>query len=343
MTVRIGFCGTGGIASAHLKNVRTLHGAEIVGLFDTAPGQADAAREMLAAQPHAASKLAVTVYPSVASLIADAGLDALYVCVPPFAHGEAELQALDAGLALYVEKPVALSADVARQVAQAVRRTGVVTAVGYQLRYLPSVRRARELLAGQPIGMMIGHYLGGLPPTPWWRVLAQSGGQMVEQATHTVDMMRFLAGSEVTTVYAQYALQALGDQPGLDIPDVSALTLRFASGAVATLSASCLLGGGIARDLQGVRVVGRDLLVHVAGAVPASVRYANGRTATLDEGGANAMLLADTAFVDAVAADDPTAVLSPYADGARSASISWAANESARTGHPVQVDLAAFA
>jgi predicted dehydrogenase len=270
-------------------------------------------------------------------MLADAGLDALYVCLPPFAHGEPELMAIEAGLALYVEKPVALGMEVAHQVARAARAAGVVTAVGYQLRYLPSVRRARELLAGKPIGMLIGMYLSGLPQTPWWRVMSQSGGQMVEQATHTVDMMRFLAG-EVTTVYAQYGLQALGGEPNIDIPDVSALTLHFANGAVATLSATCMLHHGMTRDLHGVRVVARDLLLHVAGAVPGSVRHRDGTTETLDDGGVGAMLLADAAFVDAVASRDQSRVLSSYEDGLRSAAVSWAANESARTGQPVTLE-----
>ena len=338
MTIRIGFCGTGGIAGEHLKNLQALDLAQVVALYDAAPDRAESARQMLATQPSAAGKTPPTIYPGLQAMIGDAGLDALYVCLPPFVHGEPELQALDAGLALYVEKPVALSMDIARQVSQAAHRAGVITAVGYQLRYLPSVARARDLLAGQPIGMLIGQYLTSLPSTPWWRVISQSGGQVVEQATHTVDMMRFLAGAEVTSVYAQYSLQILSDQPNLDIPDVSALIMRFANGVVGTLSATCLLGGGIGRDQHGVRVVGRDLLVHVAGSVPATARYADGRVETLDDGGANSMALADAAFVDAVAGNEQGRVLSSYDDGMRSAAVSLAANESARTGQPVQIE-----
>src|SRR5947209_8345766 len=170
MAVRIGFCGTGGIAGEHLKNLQTLDTAQIAGLYDAAPDRAEQAKEMLAAQESAAGKTPPTVYPGLREMIKDAGLDALYVCLPPFVHGESELTALDAGLALYVEKPVALGADVARQVSQAAHKAGVVTAVGYQLRYLPSARKARELLSGQPIGMLVGMYLTGLPGTPWWRV-----------------------------------------------------------------------------------------------------------------------------------------------------------------------------
>jgi predicted dehydrogenase len=337
MTVRIGFCGTGGIAAEHLKNLQTLENAQLAGLYDAAPGRAEQAREMLAAQDSAAGKTPPSIYPGLREMIADAGLDALYVCLPPFVHGETELTALDAGLALYVEKPVALGIDVARQVAQAVRQAGVVSAVGYQLRYLPSVHRARALLAGQPIGMLIGLYLAGLPgPGHWWRIMSQSGGQVVEQATHTVDMMRFLAG-EVTSVYARYARHVLRDEPQMDIPDVSALTLEFANGAIGNLSASCLLGWGMTRDLHGVRVVAHQLLVHVAGAGSGTARYPDGRVETLADDNVSAMLLADSAFVEAVATHDQSRVLSSYEDGLRSAAVTWAANESARTGQPVTV------
>src|SRR5207249_2047124 len=70
----------------------------------------------------------------------------------------------------------------------------------------------------------------------------RSGGQVVEQATHVVDLARVLLG-EVAEVYAQAARTppAWAGQPDADVDDVTAVTLRFACGAVGTLSASCLL------------------------------------------------------------------------------------------------------
>ena len=73
----------------------------------------------------------------------------------------------------------------------------------------------------------------------------QSGGQLVEQTTHQVDLMRYLAG-EIVEVHARYANRVLGDVPNLDIPDVQVVNLQFASGAVGSLTTSCALreGGG---------------------------------------------------------------------------------------------------
>jgi hypothetical protein len=73
----------------------------------------------------------------------------------------------------------------------------------------------------------------------------------------------------------------------------------------------------------------------VAGGVPGSVRHGDGTVEPLDDGGADSMRLADAAFVDAVASGDQLRVLSSYEDGLRSAAVTWAANESARTGWPV--------
>src|SRR5207249_1785256 len=81
----------------------------------------------------------------------------------PFAHGDLEFAAIDARLALFVEKPVALSLDLARQVAAAIQRKGLVASSGYQTRYSEAADRAKELIANRPVGMALGFYLGGLP------------------------------------------------------------------------------------------------------------------------------------------------------------------------------------
>src|SRR6476646_344535 len=104
---------------------------------------------------------------------------------------------------------------------------------------------ARRYLDGKTIAMVTSHRWGGLPQTPWWRVMGQSGGQLVEQTPHQVDLMRYLAG-EIVEVHARYATRVLGDVPNLDIPDVQVVNLQFASGAVGSLTTSCALreGGG---------------------------------------------------------------------------------------------------
>src|SRR5436190_7337823 len=158
MAVRIGFAGTGGIAGSHLLNLVRISEAEVVALYDVDKERCELAirringqQEQLA-RPGAPEprKLKAKIYTDFKAMLAEAGLQAMYICVPPFAHGDLEFAAIDAGLALFVEKPVALSLDLARQVTAAIQRKGLVSSSGYQTRYSEAADRAKELIANRP-------------------------------------------------------------------------------------------------------------------------------------------------------------------------------------------------
>lgn len=342
MAVRIGFAGTGGIAGSHLIDLVRIPDAEVVALYDIDRERCELAMRRINGQQDQATrpggpeprKLQAKVYTDFKAMLDEAGLHALYVCTPPFAHGELEFAAIDAGLALFVEKPVALSMDLARQVAEGIQKKGLVSSSGYQTRYSEAADKARELLTGKTIAMALGFYLGGLPGTPWWRVQAQSGGQLVEQATHTVDLMRWLLG-DVSRAYSAGALRALKDTPNFDIFDVATTTLHFTSGAIGNVSNTSILGSGTATGVPaGVHVLAQDLRLEMWGTTLKVV--IPGKTEEY-RWSSNTMLAEDQAFVEAVTRRDPSRVRSPYADAAKTLAVTLAAEESARTGRPVDV------
>ncbi len=79
-------------------------------------------------------------------------LDAVYVCVPPFAHGEPERAVLARRLPMYVEKPIAADGATAREIASQVARAGVLTQMGFQWRYRAFVPEARETVRREDEG-----------------------------------------------------------------------------------------------------------------------------------------------------------------------------------------------
>lgn len=74
-------------------------------------------------------------------------------------------------------------------------------AIGYEERYLDIINKTKELLKNRRIGFFMGYQMGGMPDG-WWREKAKSGGQVHEQATHGIDLARYLFG-EAKTVYMQ--------------------------------------------------------------------------------------------------------------------------------------------
>jgi myo-inositol 2-dehydrogenase/D-chiro-inositol 1-dehydrogenase len=124
---------------------------------------------------------------------------------------------MKAGVPFFVERPVGHRLEVCRGIAALVQAHGLLTAVGYMNRYRRGVRRARGLRRGPPPVVAYGGWLGGTPRRAaatgigsWWVDRARSGGQFVEQVSHTVDLLRFPCG-EARGVF--YAAGAAADLP----------------------------------------------------------------------------------------------------------------------------------
>nr|WP_319934246.1 glycosyltransferase [Lichenihabitans sp. Uapishka_5] len=228
---RLGFIGAGGIAHRHMGVLQGFEDVEFAAFADPAE---ERARE-------AAERFGARAYADFNTMLAKEELDALYICVPPFAHGAPERAALAKKLPFFVEKPVALDLALAEEIAAAVAAAGLVTGVGYHWRYLDTLDEARAVLADNPAQFLSGYWLDSTPPPQWWWKNAQSGGQMNEQTTHIIDLARYLVG-DVVQVFGLHGHKARPDFPGLDVPTVSTASLKFASGAVANIGSTCLLG-----------------------------------------------------------------------------------------------------
>ncbi|MEW6357392.1 MAG: Gfo/Idh/MocA family oxidoreductase [Planctomycetota bacterium] len=322
--VRVAFVGAGGNASGHMKRVKELCGeTEIVAICDIDAERAKKASEEFGGAP----------YTDHHEMLDNVGMDALYVSVPPFAHTDAEIIAAKKGIHLFIEKPVALTMKKGLEVNKAIQKAGVISCVGYQVRYAESVNRAKKWLDGKTVAMVNCHRWGGVPGTAWWCVMSKSGGQIVEQTTHQVDLLRYLCG-EIEEVHANYALRHSYENKGFDIPDVMAVTLKFANGAVGVLTSSCAMTkGGGKGDLE----IMADHCVLKWGAT--SVSAAPGEHPDL-AGELPPLPPIDPMFIEAVRTGDGSKIRSPYLDGLKSLDVTLAMNKSAETGKPTRTYFA---
>jgi predicted dehydrogenase len=152
-----------------------------------------------------------------------------------------------------------------------------VTAIGYHWRYLDIVEEAQEQLKRNPARLVTGYWPDLTPPPEWWVNEAQSGGQLVEQTTHIFDLARLLVG-EVEEVYALAARTQRPDYPGCDICESSTASLRFASGAIGSISSTCLLrwphriGLHLFCDGMAIELTEFEIMVDVGRAGPSGLR-----------------------------------------------------------------------
>lgn len=279
---RVALVGAGNVARRHARVLAGFDDVELVGVTDVLPAAAHAL----------AGIYDIPVFPDHDALLA-AEPDAVYVCVPPFAHGPIEESLIEAGRPMFVEKPLAADLATAERIGARVARKQMLTAVGHHWRYLDVVVQAQQLLAGRTLRLVTGAWLDRVPPVAWWVRRDRSGGPVVEQSAHLLDLVRVLVG-EVTEVCAI----ADGNPPAVeraDIDAVTAATLRFANGAVGTLASACVLGW---RHRVGLEIYADGLAVGI-GEDGLVVRDADGQRVEIgnpEEG----RIAVDRAFVDAV-------------------------------------------
>ncbi|MEV5343407.1 Gfo/Idh/MocA family oxidoreductase [Streptomyces sp. NPDC052676] len=226
---------------------------ELVAVADEVPGRAEEAAERFGFAS------AVRDWREVA---ADPRVRAVSVTAPNFLHREIGVAMAEAGKHLWIEKPVGLTAEDARAVADAVAAAGVRSAVGFNYRNAPAVETARELIASGEIGTvthvrvrLFSDYAAHPQGALTWRYERERGGSGVlgDLASHGADLARFLLG-DITSLVADTAIfvperarpagataghaLAAGGEPGrVENEDYVNCLLRFASGARGVLEA----------------------------------------------------------------------------------------------------------
>jgi predicted dehydrogenase len=285
----------------------------IAGIADTDPRRADAL----------AAKHGCPAYGSHADLLGAGGLDAVYVCVPPFAHGNPEYDVLSCNLPIFVEKPLSLGLQTAEMIATEIERRSLPSAVGHHWRYLDIVERARSLLDGRPVRLALGHWLDKVPPVGWWLNQSMSGGQILEQAVHVLDLARVLVG-EVSMVHAVPAENTVDGE----VDRATAAVMRFAGGATGLLATSCLLAQ---KHRVGLEVCADGIAVEIS----ETRLLVDGQHVIEDDGRAKTRV--DREFIDAVQGKDAD-VRVPYREALRTHRLALALARSAAERRPVTLD-----
>jgi predicted dehydrogenase len=314
--LRVGCVGTGFIAGKHLNALSGFDDVEVVAVADAVPERAQQAADRIGARAHADGL----------ALLDGEDLDAVWLCVPPFAHGALEAAAIDRGVPFFVEKPLATDLAVARTVADRVAERGLATAVGYHWRHLGSVQRAAELLAGGPAQLVTGYWLDKTPAVGWWPDRDSSGSQVIEQTTHIFDLARHLVG-EVATVAAAERPAAEGKG---DVPAAASALLRFASGAVGSISSARVLGW---RHRVAIHVVAEDLVVEITerGLTDHELRVVTPDGEDVVRSDEDPILAEDREFLDVLLGRVPQARV-PYEEALRTHALACAADRAARDG-----------
>ena len=261
--MRIGLAGVGRIGALHAATLRDLPEVDSLVVADPVPGRA---REV-------ADRLHVhLVEPADALFIA--GLDALVVAAATDAHADLVVRAVDHGLPVFCEKPVAADLAGTVEVLKRVQGADVPVQIGFQRRFDAGYAAAREAVAAGRLGWLHTIRAGTLDPAPPPAAyVATSGGLLRDCSVHDFDAIRWVTGVEVVEVFTA------GGNRGADFfrdagdVDTAAVLLTLADGTLAEVSASRYNGAGydVRLELLGSRgslCVGLDDRLPLASAEP---------------------------------------------------------------------------
>ncbi len=273
-------------------------------------------------------------------LLDDPEIDAILIGSPSAEHAPQMIECAEAGKHIFCEKPIALDPEIIRNALAEVDKSGVKLQVGFNRRFDPNFSAVQHQVASGALGdPHIIRITSRDPAPPPAEYVAGSGGMFLDMTIHDFDMARFLSSSEVTEVHAYGAvLVDLEIGKAGDI-DTAVISLKFANGAL-----------GIIENSRKA-VYGYDQRVEVFCAKGTAMADNNTPTSmvVLNESGTirdkplyfflerykTAFVTEMQAFVNAVRNDEPTKVSGK--DGLVPVLIALAAQESLKTGKPVQV------
>lgn len=219
--IRVGIIGLGVMGRNHARILDDLDQAQLVAVCDPSVEAMGWAR-----------KRHLTGYRSYRELFKQESLDAVTVAVPTRFHLEVGLAALDHGLHVLMEKPIAADLTEARQLVGAAKRQERVLAVGHVERFNPAVRELKRRMDAGEVGRVFQVHSRRQGPFP---ARVRDVGAVIDLATHDLDVMRFLLESEVVRVYAETERRIHTEHEDL----LNAL-LRFENGAVGVVQVNWL-------------------------------------------------------------------------------------------------------
>ena len=253
--------GTGFIGTVHVEQLRRI-GVDVRGVLGSTAERGRTRADALSV---------ARAYASLDEILADPSVDVVHVTSPNHLHVPQASAILAAGKHVVCEKPLAMTADESRGLADQAAASGLVNAVNFNIRFYPLHQHMRERVGAGDLGdvrFVTGHYFQDwlLHDTDWnWRLEPDKGGALRavgDIGSHWLDLMAFVTGQPIVSVMADLATFVTSRQQPtgpvetfstersantvtrpMGTEDVATLLLRFANGARGSVAVSQISAG----------------------------------------------------------------------------------------------------
>lgn len=323
--MRVGIIGCGNMGRKHTSSCYRMEGVSVAAVVDVDVAKAAS----LGAEAE------VPVYDSIDLMLANATIDAVIVATPPSVRREIVKAAATNRKATFVEKPIALDLCTAKACCLAAKEHFIPSAVGFHLRYSQLTREAQTLIANRPVthvrtATTTPYYLN-IDIPHWYLQRQHSGGPLLEQSIHIIDMARYLVG-DISHVFARGDRLVRPDLDTFNSEDTLVLTYQFNNGALGTHIDSCAM----AEFNWEIELFGPDWRLLVDYARNQLSGHINGRTIRKKFPVEDLHMLEMQAFLKAVRyagnGNNNNGVLSNFCDATKTLAVVLAGDRSLETG-----------
>ncbi len=166
-------------------------------------------------------------------ILLDSDVDLVIITTRHNSHASLVIQALNAGKHVFVEKPLALNQNELDSIIDVYRKSGKTLTVGFNRRFAPLAVQMKKLLGNSdtPMNIIATMNAGYIPSKVWVHDMEVGGGRIIGEACHFIDLISFLAGSNVKSI----CINAMGTHPSENSDNVSIL-LKYENGTNAVIN-----------------------------------------------------------------------------------------------------------
>lgn len=336
--IKVSVIGAGRAGEVHALNLaRRIPIAELVALVDIDLTLANRLSEKVGGVP---------CFKTLSEALKNVEIDAIFITTPTFTHYPLTIEAAEAGVHVFCEKPMALNLEEADKMISTARRNNVKLQIGFMRRFDPEIRKVKSLVTEGSIGrlVLIKSLTRGPGLPPKWALDLRTGiGMIAEVSSHDFDSVRWLMGSEPKTVYSE------GDaliNPDLkkeyeNYHDVYVSIIRFENNSIGIIDGGCPVGYGYDARIE---ILGTDGLIQVGDIRGGSLLICKSDKKAVTETFpswrnrfSEGYIGEAESFLKAIIEDKTPEVTGE--DGRKALEMVFAALESMRTGKPVKLPL----
>ena len=202
--IRVGVIGCGRISVMHFVSIASIEEVELVACCDKVKEKADAA----------AKEYGIKAYTSYEEMLECENLDAVHLCLPHYLHCKVAMYAFEKGVHVLTEKPMDIDYESAQRAVDRAKELGIFFGVIFQCRYNNSARLVKDAVTSGRLGRIISarSTLTWTRPDDYyaesdWKGTwdKEGGGVVIDQAIHSIDLVRWIVDSEVESISCSMA------------------------------------------------------------------------------------------------------------------------------------------